>query len=431
MNQTVVEAIPAAPTSLPGIRCTLSRTEVLAALSRVIDYHATDEVPHHARVAVIAARMASRLHRIDRLDTFSAGLIHDIALACDQRDPASFLPNLEDQANEPLLRQHPLTGAQMVAAVPDLFSVAEIILDHHEWINGHGYPRGKSGDEISPSAQVLRFADTVDFVLREQGSPELIPFLDAVRTRTTPQVAPEIINVGMEVLGETGFYAQLLNTDDVALLMEGTISRLAAGDYVTTDSELTGLLELFAAVTDAHPSDKTGHSRRVANLAVLLSMALGLAPEETSKVRWAALAHDVGLVAVPKPLLDKPTLLTGEELAEIRRQSVKTAEFLTRIRGMEEIAHIAASHGEAFDGTGYPHSLIGYEIPIGSRIIAVCDTYDALTSPRPYRAARDSALAIDILVRGSGSIFDPEVVAAAVPMFLICGPCRESPAPGQ
>jgi len=421
-----MEARPVVAGPVPGIKGPLCRADVLAALSRVIDYRPTPAVPHHARVAVLASRMASRLQRIDRLDTFSAGLVHDIALACDRRDLLTCLPNLEEQANEPLLRQHPLTGAQMLATVPDLFSVAEIILDHHEWINGHGYPRGKSGDEISAAAQVLRFADTVDFVLREQGSPELIPFLDAVRARTAPQVAAEIADVGIEVLGETGFYAQLLSAEDVALLVESKISRLAAYDYVTTDSEVTGLLELFAAVADAHPADKTGHSRRVANLAVLLALALGLPPDQTSKVRWAALVHDVGLVAVPKPLLDKPGPLTDRELAEVRRQSVKTHEFLASARGLEEVAAVAASHGEAFDGTGYPHGLLGYEIPIGSRIIAVCDTYDALTSPRPYRAARDSALAIDILVRGSGSIFDPEVVAAAVPLFLICGRPRES-----
>jgi HD-GYP domain-containing protein (c-di-GMP phosphodiesterase class II) len=124
-------------------------------------------------------------------------------------------------------------------------------------------------------------------------------------------------------------------------------------------------------------------------------------------------------VTVPAAILDKPTALTDDELAEVRRSVGRTAEFLATVNGLEEVLEAATSHGEAFDGTGYPRGLQGYEIPLGGRILAVCDTFDALTSRRPYREARDTSLAIDILVRGSGSLFDPEVVSVAVPVFLI------------
>jgi len=396
----------------------LCRGDLLAALAQILDYTPTGDVPHHGRVAALAARMASRLHRIDRASTFYAALVHDIGLMEEPRD-YSRLWDLEEQANRPLTRSHPLAGAQMIETVPELSGVAEIILDHHEWVNGHGYPRGKSGDEVGTASQVLRFADTCDILLREQGSPELIAFLDAVRTRTAPQVAAPVADAGIEVLGETGFYAQLLSPGDVKFLVDTTIQRVAADDFATTEGEVTGLLELFANVTDAHASDKIGHSRRVANLSVLLAMAVGLPPDETLKIKWAGFLHDVGMVAVPRALLDKPGLLSDEELAPIRGQAVHTERFLSPIHGMEDVTAIAVSHGEAFDGSGYPRGLAGHEIPVGSRIIAICDTFDALTSRRPYREARDVSLAIDILVRGSGSVFDPEIVTAAVPMFLV------------
>jgi HD-GYP domain-containing protein (c-di-GMP phosphodiesterase class II) len=137
------------------------------------------------------------------------------------------------------------------------------------------------------------------------------------------------------------------------------------------------------------------------------------------KLKWAALVHDVGLVTVPKAILDKPGPLSHEELIQVHTHAVATERFIAPIRGLEEVAAIAAAHGEAFDGSGYPHGLAGNEIPLGARILAVCDTFDALTSHRPYRAARDSSLAIDILIKGSGSLFDPDVVTAAVPVFLI------------
>ena len=403
------------PVSESEIR--VCRGDLLAALARILDYTPKGDVPHHARVAVLAARMASRLQRIDRLTAFYAGLVHDIGLMEELRD-YSRLWDLEEQANRPLTRSHPLAGAQMIAAVPELYGIDDIILDHHEWVNGHGYPRGKSGEEVGTAAQVLRFADTCDILLREQGSPELIPFLDAVRTRTAPQVTVPVADAGIEVLGESGFYAQLLTTQDVEFLVDSTLHRLAADDFVTTEAEGTGLLELFANVVDAHASDKIGHSRRVGNLSVLLAMALGLSADETLKIKWAGLLHDVGMVAVPRTLLDKPGLLSDEQLDQIRAQAVHTEKLLAPIHGLEDVTAIAVSHGEAFDGSGHPRGLAGHEIPLGSRIIAICDTFDALTSRRPYREARDNTLAMDILVRGSGSVFDPEIVSTAVPMLL-------------
>jgi HD-GYP domain-containing protein (c-di-GMP phosphodiesterase class II) len=413
-----MDGVPRQEAQSAGIEFHLCRGDLLAALARVLDYTPSGDIPHHARVAVLAARMASRLHRIDRLDTFYAGLVHDIGLMEEPRD-YSRLWDLEEQANRPLTRSHPLAGAQMIGAIPELLSVAEIILDHHEWVNGHGYPRGKSGDEIATAAQVVRFADTCDILLREQGSPELIPFLDAVRSRTAPQVSPPVADTGLEVLGESGFYAQLLTTEDVNFLVQSAVRPLAANDLAATEAEVAGILELFANVADAHASDKIGHSRRVSGLAVLLASAMGVGSTEMTHIKWAALLHDIGMVAVPKTLLDKPGMLTDDELAEVRHLAVKTEEFLRPVHGLEAVTAIAASHGEAFDGGGYPHGLMGHEIPVGARIIAVCDTFDALTSRRPYREARDTALAIDILVRGSGSVFDPNIVSVAVPMFLV------------
>jgi putative nucleotidyltransferase with HDIG domain len=412
------------PPGSASVRSPLWRGDILAALAAILDYTATDDVPHHARVAAIAARTASHLRTVDRLDVFYAGLLHDIGLLGDSRDPDRWF-NPDQQANQPLLRSHPLVGAQLVAQVPELVTVAELIMDHHECVNGHGYPRGKTGDEVSNGAQVLHFANVCDVVLREQGSPELIPLLDAVRRRAAIQVSTPVADAGIETLGEPGFYAQLLAADDVRFLISSIVHRLAADDLVTTEGQVTSLLELFAHVTDAHPADKIGHSRRVATLAVLVAMAMRLGKEVATTVKWAALVHDVGMVTVPKEILDKPGPLTPDELAAVRCHATATERFIASIRGLEEIATVAAAHGEAFDGSGYPHGLADRAIPIGARILAVCDTFDALTSRRPYRDARETSLAIDILVKGSGSLFDPDVVEAAVPALLVARSAEE------
>jgi len=394
------------------------RAELLTALARVLDYSSVPAVSHHGRVAVLAARVAAHLPHVDPRSTFYAGLVHDIGTATADVDP-TWSCSLEQQANHPVIRAHPFVGAQTMAAVPGLFDVAQIILDHHEWANGHGYPRGKTADEIPLASQAIRFADTCDMLLREQSSPELVAFVHAVLGRVSPQVTSMVADAGLEVLGELNLYTQLLVPEDVDLLAEGTIRRYAADDLVTSESDISSLLEIFGDIADSRPSDKTGHSRRVANLAVLVAMAMGQAGPEITVLKWASLVHDVGLVAVPRTLLDKPGMLTPAELTEIRGHVTLVDEFIRPVSGLEEVAKVAGAYGEAWDGSGYPRGLSGQDIPLASRILAVCDTFDALTSRRPYREARDVSLAVDILVKGSGSVFDPTVVAAAVPVFLI------------
>jgi HD-GYP domain-containing protein (c-di-GMP phosphodiesterase class II) len=398
------------------------RGEVLAALTRILDYTPNSQegrpppVPHHARVAVLATRVASHL-RVDRLGAFYAGLVHDVGLM--GIGPSDLWRNMEEQANRPLLRAHPIIGAEMLAETPELFHLAPMVLDHHECINGHGYPRGKSGAEIDIAAQILRFADTCDALLREQGSPEIMSFLHAVRSRATSEVSSLVADAGVEVLGEPGFYAQITDPRDVEFLVQSALHGVASDDMVTSEAELTGLLELFASVADTFAMDRVGHSRRVANLAVLVAMAMNLEPDEVARIKWAALVHDVGTITVPKNLLDKPGHLAPNEMALVRDHAVATERFIAPVRGLEEIARIAGAHREAFDGSGYPQGLAGRDIPLGSRILAVCDTFDALTSHRPYREARDTTLSVDILIKGSGALFDPDVVDAAVPAFLI------------
>ncbi len=415
---------PGASAGCPEVR----RADVLAAVARVLDYHPGPEVPHHARVAALAARGASLLAGPDPREVFYAGLVHDIGLLEHQWDLAH-PPNLTEQANRPLARSHPLTGAQVLAEVPRMVPVAELVLNHHEWVNGHGYPRGKAGEAIQPAAQVLRFADTCDFVLREQGAPELVALLDAVRSRADHQVSPAVRDAVTDALSQPGFYTQLLDGDDLDLLVQGTVQHLAGDDLVATATEMTGLLGLLATLADAHACDRIGHSRRVANLAVLVAMAMDLSSEETAEAQWAALVHDLGMITVPKALLDEPRLLSEQELVQMRSQTARAAETLARIDGLEGVARAAACHSEAFDGSGCPEGLSGYAIPLAARLIAVCETFDALTSHRPYRDARDTSLAIDILIRGSGGLFDPDIVSAAVPVFLISQPAGAASEP--
>jgi putative nucleotidyltransferase with HDIG domain len=154
------------------------------------------------------------------------------------------------------------------------------------------------------------------------------------------------------------------------------------------------------------------HCHRVSVYAVQIAAAMNLDPERIEDVRAAALLHDIGKLDISRELLYKAARLTREEYEEIQKHVAKGVEMLEPVGGsLRRVIPIILSHHDRFDGSGY-HPTRGDEIPVESRIIAVADVYDSLTSDRPYRKAMSPFEARDTIVRGSETEFDPRVVAA-------------------
>jgi HD-GYP domain-containing protein (c-di-GMP phosphodiesterase class II) len=172
--------------------------------------------------------------------------------------------------------------------------------------------------------------------------------------------------------------------------------------------------ERLRQVTDALETQDRytiGHSRRVARNAALVASGMGLSDHEVATVRAAATVHDIGKLDVPREILNKPGKLTAEEFEVVKHHAADGAELVACL-GDPELTTIVRHHHERVDGTGYPDGLAGDEIPIGARILAVADTFDAIVSPRPYRRAATHKRAIDVLHEESGTHFDPDVVKA-------------------
>jgi HD-GYP domain-containing protein (c-di-GMP phosphodiesterase class II) len=155
-----------------------------------------------------------------------------------------------------------------------------------------------------------------------------------------------------------------------------------------------------------------GHSQRVAKYVRSIAMHMGLTDEETEKVVFAASLHDIGKIGVPDHILLKPGSLTDEEFGWIKKHPEWGWMAVRNVNGFQDAALLILHHHERLDGRGYPSGLCGVEIPLGSRIIAVADSYDALTTNRPYRTARTRIEAINELVRCRDIQFDSEVVEA-------------------
>lgn len=171
-----------------------------------------------------------------------------------------------------------------------------------------------------------------------------------------------------------------------------------------------GTLQALGLALDARDSETGGHSTRVADLAIAVGREMGLSRSELDRLEKAALLHDVGKIGVPDAILRKPSSLTEDEWAEMRRHPAIGKNIIKGIPFLEDVAEIVYSHHEQFDGSGYPRGLKGNEIPLGARIFSVVDAYDAMTSDRPYRKAGSPVAAVQEIITHSGSQFDSEVV---------------------
>jgi HD-GYP domain-containing protein (c-di-GMP phosphodiesterase class II) len=173
------------------------------------------------------------------------------------------------------------------------------------------------------------------------------------------------------------------------------------------------LLELMVAAIEARDPYTSGHSRRVAEKARVISRAVGLREREIERVVAAALLHDVGKIhEVFGPILSKPGRLTPEEQVIMRTHPIKSAELAGTVTQLRDVVPLIRHHHENWDGTGYPDGLKGDGIPLGSRIIMFADTIDAMTTDRPYRAALDATAVRKELLRFRGTQFDPTICDA-------------------
>ena len=168
----------------------------------------------------------------------------------------------------------------------------------------------------------------------------------------------------------------------------------------------------MAAAIDARDKYTHGHSTRVAQFSVNIAKQLGLSAADVELIELAATVHDVGKIGVPERVLNKPGELTDEESAEIQAHAAKGAEIVSKMAKLRALVPGVRHHHERFDGTGYPDGLEGHDTPFMARIIAVADTFDAMTSDRIYRPGMPIAQATAELEQHSGEQFDPVVVRA-------------------
>jgi putative nucleotidyltransferase with HDIG domain len=175
-------------------------------------------------------------------------------------------------------------------------------------------------------------------------------------------------------------------------------------------------LEALGDALDLKDAETEGHSRRVTLFTIAIAQALGLPREQITIIARGAFLHDIGKMAIPDKILNKPGKLEPHEMLIMKEHAYHGYQIVKKIPFLAEVAEIVYSHQEWFNGEGYPRHLKGEEIPLGARIFSVADTFDAITVDRPYRPAQSAQAARTEIEKFSGRQFDPEIVKVFLEM---------------
>lgn len=368
--------------------------DFISSLSRVVDMMNKEVVDHHMRVAYIALRLAEEAGKpYDfRRDAALAAALHDIG-AFSSRER---LHLLQFEIDSP--HSHAEAGYLLLRGFEPFHQMARIVRFHHvPWQNGEGARfRGK---DVPDEAQCVHLADRVAVLLEANRPPlqQAGEILKKVRELSGVVFAPEYVEALVHLAPREFFWLEACSES-----LEHIIRRLLRWEVLDLDtSQLVAFSKLMCRIIDFKSSFTATHSSGVAAVAVALAAKVGFSERERQVMEVAAYLHDLGKMAIPSEILEKPGRLTAEERQVMQSHVYYTYEVLAGIQGFDLINEWSALHQERVDGKGYPFHYDARELSLGARTMAVADVFTALTEDRPYRKGVSREAAFEML-RGMG-----------------------------
>lgn len=371
--------------------------------ARICELYEADDLAFKRGYKTVGTSLAATLSFVAR-KTAQAQPLHRRVAAI-----GSILKNGGSIAQE-LILSRCTRGADIARTLRFSDAVADGIycLDEH-W-DGSGRPGGLSGERIPLFSRIALLSQVVDVFHSHAGKDAAS---DEVRRRCGTWFDPALADAFSKVAVDAAFWSGLKSP-----AIDSKLAQVSHAHEMREVDEhyLDDIAAAFGQVIDAKSPYTAGHSTRVADLALGIGEVMNV---PMGRRRWlyrAALLHDIGKLGVSNAILDKPGPLDDREWESMRSHAAHTREILGRISVLADIAPVAAAHHERLDGTGYPLSLDAAQISRETRIITVCDFYDALTSDRPYRGPMPRKEALGIMAQSIGSALDGdcfEALAAA------------------
>jgi HD-GYP domain-containing protein (c-di-GMP phosphodiesterase class II) len=362
-----------------------------------------------------------------RQSVLLAGLFHDIGWI----QLAKELARLGGSADAPLLQGHPCAPERDLelrpllaehVLVPDELMAPlglppalwdTVSLSHEHW-DGSGVPDGLRGSEIPEPALLLAVADHAISLLDpllDVETPPADALVDLDRFSGS-RLKPSLVELARTILLDSHTWRRVADVEGYDGLVDEALYPLQ-GDFVDIDSPtMTAWLEVLGSIADHYHPDVQGHAARVSELSRVLAEEMGLSSEEAREIEIAAVLAELGRVGLPPPLVFRQGTYTADERLVLQAYPALGERIMAPIRGAVTIFEAAASHREKLNGTGYPQGLRGNEIPLGARVIAVADSFLALTSDRPERLAYAPSASLSILQGEAAKLFDGLVVDA-------------------
>ena len=371
--------------------------DLLMGFSRALDMVSPVLAGHHLRVAFLAQALAERLRlsHSTRKYMLMASMLHDIGaipLKSDTRD-------LIFEHNKAL---HCRAGWAFCKTAGLPRAVCDMVLNHHtEWCS-----YGEDDPNALP-ANCIYLADRLDVALRSKHAPDLRDICTTLQTRQR-DYAPACLNALNSLAEDADLVTCLASPESMQRHMAAIFGSVILGPV-----QLVDLCGLFSQTIDSKSPFTATHSLGVAHTARMLLKLSRMADEgDLTTMFIAGLLHDIGKLAIPHEILEKPAALTPEELALIQQHAETSLDLLGSIPGFTCVRDWGGRHHERLDGTGYPHGIRGPKLSLPIRIIAVADVFTALTEDRPYRAGMPLAQAMGIIQSMAElSYLDANVVA--------------------
>ncbi|MDD2881107.1 MAG: HD domain-containing protein [Rhodoferax sp.] len=399
----------------PSEELDIALFSMVLCFSRAIDFLHPKISEHHLRVAYVASCLAEELdlsqNEID--DALIAGALHDVAAVSsvmhfDLFDDALTRAHTSHKQMPANLHQHGQEGYLLLREFSPFANAAAAIRFHHvNW--NFGYGAEFEGEPVPLISHILRLADRIS-VMPEDGHHVLAQVQGirmAIAAESGRCFMPKVAAAFDGMSEKESFWLDLTSPH------KEEIVRCRFGNSKLS-LDLDGLYQLarvFGKIIDYRSPFTAAHSSGVAATSEELATRLGMSPHQTRLIGVAGNLHDIGKLAVPTEILDKPGPLTPAEMFIIRQHPYYTHRILSTVPGLETVNTWASQHHERLDGKGYPFR--SRELTLGSRIVAVADVFTAITENRPYRSgmARAQCLAVLDKLVADGAI-DGDVVAA-------------------